>query len=53
MPNLTYLDTQPVFPNERRLAEAWGKGGQQGEKDERESNYYILSLRDQIGGNGI
>ncbi|KAM3131941.1 hypothetical protein pb186bvf_015954 [Paramecium bursaria] len=36
LPNLTYLDTQPVVPNERRLAEAWGKGGQQGEKDERE-----------------
>lgn len=35
LPQLTYLDERPVFPEERRATEAWGQGGDQAEKDER------------------
>ena len=41
-----------MFPNERRLAEAWGKGGSEGEKQKRESNS-IENFRNKIGGNGV
>ncbi|CAD8213570.1 unnamed protein product [Paramecium pentaurelia] len=36
LPELTYLDTQPVFPNERRIVDAWGKLGKEGEQIERQ-----------------
>lgn len=33
---LTYLDEMPVFPDERRTTEAWGAGGPDAEKAERQ-----------------
>lgn len=33
--NLSYLDDRPVFPNERRLASAWIRGGVEEERAER------------------
>ncbi|CAD2216373.1 hypothetical protein AGDE_14735 [Angomonas deanei] len=32
---LTYLDERPVFPEERRVVQAWGTGGDEAEADER------------------
>lgn len=44
IPSLQFLDQKPVFPNERRLAEAWEKSGQQGEEQER---FKIAKERDE------
>jgi dynein assembly factor 1 len=36
MKELTYLDSMPVFEDERRMTEAWGRGGVEAERAERE-----------------
>ena len=36
LPNLTYLDERPVFPEERRTADAWARGGKAEEQLERQ-----------------
>lgn len=36
LPNLHYLDERPVFPEERRTCEAWGRGGKEAEEAERD-----------------
>lgn len=35
LPALTYLDERPVFPEERRVVQAWGRGGEVAESAER------------------
>lgn len=35
LPSLTYLDERPVFPDERRSTEAWGRGGDEAESSEK------------------
>lgn len=35
LPNLKYLDDRPVFPDERRIFEAWFKGGKESEMEMR------------------
>ena len=37
LPQLTYFDDRPVGPEERRLAEAWGRGGVEAEAAERQA----------------
>jgi len=41
--SLKYLDDRPVFPNERRVSEAWIRDGREGEMSEREA---IMKERD-------
>jgi len=36
VPHLTFLDDRPIFPNEKRLSEAWVRGGRGEEESERE-----------------
>ena len=37
LPELTYLDDRPVFPNERELVQAWLDGGVDAERTARDS----------------
>ena len=36
IPNLKYIDDKPIFEDEKRYAEAWGRGGLAQERKERE-----------------
>jgi len=47
VPHLTFLDDRPIFPNEKRLSEAWIRGGRREEESERE---VIRNEQEQEGG---
>jgi len=46
VPNVTYLDDRPIFPNEKRLSQAWMRGGRKAEDEERE----IIRKEQEISG---
>jgi len=46
IPNLTFLDDRPIFPNEKRLSEAWVRGGRRDEDRERE----VIKSEQESGG---
>jgi len=59
IPNLSFLDDRPIFPNEKRLSAAWIRGGRRDEDQEREairseqesgghSRHYIMDDEEQF-----
>lgn len=45
--NLTYLDDRPVFEEERQTAEAWGRGGVEAEKMERQRQRELKKAKEE------